>query len=163
MHRVERLRELFDYDPETGVVTRKSTGRPIGTLFTTGHLQASVDGMMTGVHRIAFALLSGEYPAVEVDHINGDGADNRACNLRLATSSQNNQNRRLSSRNKSGVKGVFRVKANKKPWRVSVGLNGRYYITHFAMKAEAVAHVKQVRQRLHAQFANDGRRPMVGA
>lgn len=105
--------------------------------------------------------MSGKYPAVEVDHINGDGADNRACNLRLATSAQNNQNRRISSRNKSGAKGVFRVKAGK-PWRVSVCVNKKYHITQFDDFDEAVRHANALRARLHAEFANDGLAP-VGA
>jgi hypothetical protein len=124
-------------------------------------MQVGVDGKMTGVHRIAWALAHGEYPNVEVDHINGNGADNRLCNLRLATSSQNNQNRRLSSRNRTGVKGVFRIKAGKKPWRVAIGLNGHYYITHFETFEEAVQHAEQKRREMHADFANDGYQPLA--
>ncbi len=164
---VTRLRELFSYDQISGTLTRLTTcnaGKPCGTLFNTGHLQVSVDGNMTGVHRIAWALHSGEYPTIEVDHINGDGADNRLCNLRIATSSQNNQNRRLSTRNKTGVKGVFRVKwANSTRWRVAVGHSlGKYYITHFECFGKAIKHANEMRVNLHHEFANDGREA-VGA
>lgn len=167
-HSVARLRELFRYDPDTGILYRITTtraGKPAGTLFSTGHLQVYVDGKMSGVHRIAWALHSGEYPLTEVDHINGDGADNRICNLRLATSSQNNRNRRLSSRNKSGVKGVFRVKWNKDVrWRVSVGYGvGKYHIDHFKCFGQAVKHANKIRARLHAEFANNGVQPIAGA
>jgi hypothetical protein len=153
-----RLRELFTYDPITGAVRRLTTGNAgkiAGTKFSTGHLQVSVDGKMTGVHRIAWALHNGEYPSLEIDHINGDGADNRLCNLRLATSSQNNQNRRMSSRNKSGVKGVFLVKwAKGQRWRVSVGHSrGKYYITHFQCFGQAIKHAAEMRAKLHDQFA----------
>lgn len=155
---VSRLRELFSYDPISGEVRRlttKNAGRVAGTKFNTGHLQVSVDGKMTGVHRIAWALHSGEYPTIEVDHINGDGSDNRLCNLRLATSCENNQNRRLSSRNKTGFKSVFRTKwAKSWRWRVAIGHDrGKYEISHFVCFGKAVRHAAETRARLHGEFA----------
>lgn len=151
LYEVSRLREIFTYDRETGVLTRIGKG-PAGTLFSTGHLQVFADGSCIGVHRIAWALVTGEYPTLEIDHINGDGTDNRWCNLRLATSSQNNQNRRISTRNKSGVKGVFRVK-NGKPWRVAIRANGKYHITQFDDFDMAVLYAAELREHLHGEFA----------
>ena len=57
-------------------------------------------------HRIAWALMYGEFPDGQLDHINGEPSDNRITNLRLATESQNKANRRRSKRNSTGFKGV---------------------------------------------------------
>lgn len=157
LHSVQRLRQLFRYDPISGVLYRLTTKGdvPCGTVFSTGHMNVAVDGKMTGVHRIAWALHSGEYPAVEIDHINGDGADNRLCNLRPATSAQNNQNRRLSARNKTGIKCVFKVKWGKSwRWRVAIGhANKKYDISHFVCFGQAVRNANQLRSQLHNEFA----------
>lgn len=59
-----------------------------------------------------------------VDHINGDGLDNRRCNLRIATLAQNTHNQRLSIRNKSGFKGVNYFKA-RGTWRASICINNK--------------------------------------
>lgn len=58
-----------------------------------------------------------------VDHINGNRLDNRKSNLRLCTRTENNHNMKLSSRNKSGAKGVYVQSKNR--LRVSIMVNGK--------------------------------------
>lgn len=165
---LERARELFAYDPETGILRSRLTNKQVGYKYTNGYLQYRIDHHVYGVHRIAWALHYGENPAQQIDHINNDHADNRIENLRLADNSQNNSNKLLDKRNKSGVKGVFRVKWSDRvtktsKWRVDVGHSGgRHYITHFDCFGQAVAHARQVRAELHGEFANNGYQP-VGA
>lgn len=71
------------------------------------------------MHRLIMRLAKGEY---EVDHINGNGLDNRKENLRIATSMQNSQNARLTRRNACGFKGVYfaRNKNYTKPYRATI-------------------------------------------
>src|ERR1017187_10410349 len=71
-----------------------------------------------------------------VDHINGDGLDNRRCNLRLVTVSQNGHNTGPRVRNKSGYKGVSPYKGGK--WQAHLKVGGkRLYLGVFTNVKEA--------------------------
>lgn len=154
---IDYLREHFDYESESGIFSRKKDGHQ-GYVNCTGYRQIAIGELIFLIHRLAWKMIYGFDPSHEVDHINGDRSDNSARNLRAANSAQNNQNRRLSSRNKSGIKGVFRVKWNKDfRWRVSIGHDcGKYHIAHFTCFGQAIRHAKQTRERLHSEFANNG-------
>lgn len=84
-----------------------------------------------------------------VDHINGDGLDNRLCNLRVVTRAENNQNRRGAQRNsKSRVRGVHWHKSANK-WAAQIKLN--YKIIHLGVyenKEDAILAVQEARKRL---------------
>jgi len=71
------------------------------------------------MHRVIAASGS----SLHVDHINGNGLDNRRPNLRLATVSENLRNQRRSSANSSGFKGVSWHNQCKK-WRATIKLHG---------------------------------------
>lgn len=60
----------------------------------------------------------------QVDHINGNGLDNRRCNLRLANQSNNASNVAIKSNNTSGYKGVSRYSHSK--WRAQIVVNQKY-------------------------------------
>ena len=113
------VRELFDYDPNTGVllwkvdISRWKAGQIAGRQKeSTGrrrYIEVRYEGKWLTAHRIAVAWMTGEWPDEQVDHINGDGLDNRWSNLRQATSSENSQNRKMPNTNQVGMKGVIRV------------------------------------------------------
>jgi hypothetical protein len=78
-------------------------------------------------HRIAWLLHYGEWPTGDVDHINGDSSDNRICNLRTATKSENHGNRVLISRvNTSGYRGVSLHKSGR--WYAQLSKNGKHVL-----------------------------------
>ena len=110
---VEDARAALDYDPVTGVFTRKGPsfgpqmqeGAQPGHLSRDGYRYIRVKSKRYLAHRLAWFLVHGYWPA-EVDHINLDKDDNRITNLREATRSQNMANASLPTHNTSGVKGV---------------------------------------------------------
>lgn len=121
---VERLKQLLVYDPETGQFLRGDD--PAGTVKSGAYRRIRVDGKLYYVHRLAWFYVHGEWPADEIDHINGDQADNRFANLRPATSSQNKMNTTIRVDNTSDVKGVsFRSDTGKWAAYINAGPDKR--------------------------------------
>lgn len=116
-----RLRELLDYDPFTGVFTRKidlllprggikiRAGTVAGSADGLGYLRIRVDTRKYKAHRLAFLYMTDQWPVHEVDHINGVRDDNRWSNLRDVTRSVNQQNQRgPTATNSTGLMGAHR-------------------------------------------------------
>jgi HNH endonuclease len=128
----ERLRELLHYDPETGVFIRRvAVGRHgrcrAGTVAGRGvgeYRGIGIERKTYTAHRLAWLWVTGKWPECQIDHINCDPADNRWCNLREATQSQNQANRRVrQANNTSGFNGVRRYKGSK-GWHARIRIEG---------------------------------------
>ena len=90
---------------------------------------------------------------VQVDHRNGDGLDNRKENLRLATPSQNQQNRHNLSLNTSGYRGVTWHKKCQK-WQSVIKLNGKNYYLGLYINPESAASAYDLKViELFGEFA----------
>lgn len=113
----ETAHRLFTYNPDTGVLTRvertsnhAKAGQVVGSRKTSGHLGTQYKGKAYLVHRIVWLLQTGEWPVYDIDHINGEPADNRWCNLRDVPTRTNMENIRSPYRNNStGFLGVSRL------------------------------------------------------
>lgn len=91
--------------------------------------------------------------AEEVDHINGNGLDNRRSNLRPATRAQNCANMRRSKANTSGYKGVSWHKGGRK-WHAQIrGDAKREHLGLFTDPADAAKAYDNAARRLHGEFA----------
>ena len=152
----EKLHELFEYWDGNlyRKVARKMSpiGKRVGWVSNTGYLSVEIDHKSYSVHRLVWLMHHGVLPEF-LDHINGNKLDNRIENLRPATKSQNNQNKRLYSNNTSGVKGVCWHKRIKK-WQVNVRVNGKQKSFGFFDDIELAELVaSEARNKLHGQFA----------
>lgn len=154
------LHETFDYNPEIGLFYRKKKlsnitkpDKPLLAGTKDGRISIRVNGKTYRAHKLAWLYVYGEWPE-EIDHINNDGTDNRICNLRKATRSENTCNRRLQSNNKSGYKGVSWC-AEKNKWDARVGVKNKIILLGRHEKIEdAIKAVNEARAKYHGEFAN---------
>lgn len=139
-----RLKELLDYNPETGLVTRlvctanrHKVGEIVGAKGARGYLQATINSKKYMLHRLIWLWVHGVWPANDVDHRDRNRANNKLGNLREATRSENNHNSSLSKANWSGFKGVAWDKS-RSLWMASIQANGEsHHLGRFATAALA--------------------------
>jgi hypothetical protein len=159
---VNRLREVLDYDPDSGKFTwRISIGKgkvenEAGRLNKRGYRVIGFDNTQYLAHRLAWSWYYGEDPAdLQIDHIDKDKSNNEINNLRLASSSQNKRNTNIWCNNTSGTIGVsFDIRDKK--WRVTIQINGeRIQVGRFIHKADAI----NARLEAEDRYYNDGFTP----
>ena len=128
----ERLREILDYNPETGIFTWRQnrpggvkSGTQAGCICSTkGYHRISADGNLYLAHRLAFLWMDGYLPENGVDHIDRIKTNNKWKNLREASKVCNARNCGTNKINKSGIVGVYFKKEFKK-WCAEITINGK--------------------------------------
>ena len=159
---IDEVVSSFLYNEETGEITRtKFRGLPsnIKTLQQASKSRYPMirfNGKSYTAHRIAWVLKTKDYPEFDIDHINGNKWDNRWCNLRIATRSQNCQNKQIYAKSKSGVKGVCFHKLTGK-WLAQIKVDGRHVFRKlFNTIDDAEIEIKKQRMIYHKEFSNHG-------
>jgi hypothetical protein len=154
---VERLNELFTYNPVTGELRWKSVpkkfqrakvGDLAGTVGASGYLVVGVDRIYYYVHRIIWKMMTGIDPFDQVDHEDTNRLNNRWLNLREASNGPNVQNSRLRKDNRSGFKGVC-WDSHHKAWAATI--DGKR-IGRFKDKQDAIAARMRAAEELHGPF-----------
>lgn len=145
-----KLNELFEYDPASGVLTRRCNGESVWRKNNHGYSWLWCNGAALLVHRIAWRMQTGEWPAM-VDHINGDRSDNRWSNLRETNHLLNAQNITGAMKtNRTGFLGVCidgRRKAKK--YLAAIRVRGTYeYLGAFETPEEAHKAYLKAKARL---------------
>ena len=126
----DRVRDLFNYDPESGIVIRRISVAPNARAGDVvgcpchGYLRVTIDNKSYKLHRIIWLWMTGKFPEDQTDHKNHIRSDNHWKNLREATRLQNGKNQRLRSDNTSGVCGVSWENRYEK-WWARITVNGK--------------------------------------
>jgi hypothetical protein len=156
------LKSQLHYDQDTGIFTRikPKPGFKInseaGSIDKDGYVVIGINKKVYKAHRLAWLYIYGKFPNKILDHINGNSADNRICNLREANVAENQWNSKLSIKNTSGIKGVSFHKQRKK-WQATIKVNGiTKYLGIFETKEQAAMIVMEARNKYHKQFVNHG-------
>lgn len=164
------LRECFDYDLSTGVLTwrvrprahftstrswrttnTRYAGKEAGLALSQGHRQLRLDGCLYRSARVIWKWVAGQDPIAQVDHVNVDPADDRWSNLRLANQAQNGANAPKRRNNKTGFRGVYFGPRGR--YVAAVRFQGkRYYAGSTRTAAEAHQLYCNLAAKLHGQF-----------
>lgn len=155
-----RVIELVSYDPESGRFIWVKTGRhtkagaEAGSMSSNGYRRVNLERIEFLAHRLAWFWMTKEWPKAEIDHINGDKADNRWVNLREANRSQNKANTRSWLNSASGMKGVHRHPGTRK-WRASIQVNGKtLHLGYFEDASEAKEAYERAAIHHFGEFAS---------
>lgn len=156
---IPHINTLFNYCPTTGNLywkkrtltmcssehamrsfNNKKAGTVVGSKRNNGkaneYLVVKVEGTVHLVHRLCWAIHHQEQPNY-IDHINGNGLDNRITNLRSVTLKENNKNMRLFKTNTSEFCGVGAIRGR---WEAHISINNTpINLGVYDTKAEAVA------------------------
>ena len=177
----EYLRKILDYAPETGLLSWRERTQE---MFSSGGNGAEVncknwnaqfankqafknlhpDGYKQGhikrkkylAHRVIWKLVTGVDPE-QVDHINGNPADNRWINLRDVTQAENHRNKAVHKNNTSGKVGVCWYKRDNK-WGARIKVKGAFiHLGSFDSFEDACA-AREAAEIKYGFHKNHGRR-----
>lgn len=160
----ERLKAFLSYDPDTGLFTylvkkgtKTAVGMVAGNVRPDGYIKIKFDQVEYPAHWLAWFYMTGDWPKLHLDHINGGRADNRWSNLREVTHRQNQQNMKLPE-NKHGLPGIYESHGK---FAARIRTEERYlHLGTFPTKEEAAAAYMTAKLALHA-FARAGERELA--
>lgn len=160
----DELQELLIYNPVTGIFHWRlsrpgvSAGMQAGGETTaTGkkYVQILVKRKLYRAHRLAWLYVHGRFPDSEIDHLNGNGLDNRLCNLREATRSENGKNTRLRPDNKSGTSGVY-WRERRRKWESLITVDGKQIFLGYHDNLQEAVSARKNAERMYNFHSNHG-------
>lgn len=152
------LKTYLKYDALSGEFTRilskrsDRIGKPAGTINTDGYVVISIESRPYYAHRLAWLYMTGAWPSLEIDHMDGNRSNNSWSNLRIAKHSQNATNSRMRRNNTSGAKGVSFYKPYNK-WRAYITHKGKHIgLGYFNTVEEASKAYQSASIEYHGEF-----------
>jgi HNH endonuclease/AP2 domain len=150
-----RLHDVLDYDSKTGefrwrkrLSQSTQAGGVAGTFDRDGYLRITIKGRIYRAHHLAWLYMTGKWCPAFIDHRDGNPSNNCWANLRGATVSQNNANRRRHKNNACGFKGVSRTQCGR--WRATIQ---KHQLGSFATPEDAHAAYVAAARKLFGEFA----------
>ncbi len=142
---LKNLKELLDYNPETGIFKWKfkrqgtqKTDFTAGYLRKDGYVRICLNKNRYMAHRLAWLYMNGMWPKGQIDHIDHNRSNNKLCNLREVSHQENHKNKGMNSNNTSGVTGVCWITRINK-WASYIMIDGKNkYLGEFKKFEEAV-------------------------
>lgn len=163
----QRVRELLCYDPATGAFSwrvtlgaRAQAGKPAGSPTANGYWCIRLDKRLYQAHRLAWLYVTGEWPSQDIDHKNGQRADNRFDNLRDVPNALNRQNTHAARKDSgSGVQGVARYKRTGR-FQAQLKVRGKnVYLGIYDTVDEASLAYRDAKAQLHEAW--EGAKPAL--
>lgn len=156
----EEARAVFNYDQKTGILTNRFScygpgkGREVGTIKKSGtktsvrlYRRLLMNGKMFYAHRVIWVMMTGKQPD-DIDHIDGNGLNNKWKNLRNGSHAKNGWNQKIHTTNTSGTSGVTYRKDNGK-WRARIMINDKMInLGTFVNKQDAINSRKQAEETM---------------
>lgn len=183
----EQLKQLLNYNHETGVFTWKSrcesnfdkeksksqvdywnrthadkvAGTKMKSKSKKPYLVIKIFGTTYYAHRLAIIYMNGHIDQdMDVDHIDGNGLNNSIKNIRAVSRSENNKNYRLYDKNTSGRCGVT-WRANRGKYESSIKVNGKsIYLGYYSSFDEACKARKKAEVKYKFHENHGSKRPL---
>lgn len=158
----EYLCSILKYDEEISrfkwLIKKGScgAGKVAGFIHLDGYRMIKINKKCYLEHRLVWFYFHKKWPVGFLDHVNGDGFDNRIENLREATNSQNMGNRKINKNTKSKFKGVSYFKLNGK-YVARIQINGkRITLGYFDEESDAYSAYCKAADKHFGEYANYG-------
>lgn len=133
-------------------------GKKWGQISGNGHHLGEIEGYSILAHHVVWMFAHGRWPEMDLNHINGNPADNRIDNLRIATKEDVARNLSMNVKNTSGVNGVHFNKARGK-WEASIKENNKkIFLGRFENMRDAIVARAEAEREL-GYHENHGKRP----